>query len=294
MNTNQLPTQRATRATILAVGTALAAALFMGCGGGEPHRTEMTSSTAVSTQVDATAVATDAVASSATATTSAPAVVENTAPSSTDGLPVTTAPAVDIGPMRAVPEITDLVVLDAPDGAPVAIVAPTTAFGTPSVLGVTGPPSDDGWVPVLVNTRPNGLSGFVRTEDVRIEPVSAEVFVDLAARTLRLVEGGAETGVWPIAVGAPDRPTPTGRFFITDKLATGDPDSVWGEFAFGLSAYSDVLTDFIGGVGQVGLHGTNNPDSIGQASSSGCIRLPNDAIAGLIDRLPLGTPVHIV
>jgi len=41
------------------------------------------------------------------------------------------------------------------------------------------------------------------------------------------------------------------------------------------------------------LHGTNNPASIGQAVSHGCIRLRNEDIAQLYDRVAVGTPVYI-
>jgi len=261
MNIKQLAAT--TRASVLAAGLALAAASLMGCGAGEAPRAE------------------------------AP-IAEHTAAPTSAQAPTTppAEPAAPVGPMRAVSIVEELVVRDRPDGVVVATVAATTAFGTPSVLGVTEPPVD-GWVPVLVNARPNGLAGYVAASDVHVEAVPAEIFVDLTARTLRLVEHGVESGIWPVAIGTPDRPTPTGRFFITDKLATGDPASVWGEVALGVSGYSNELHDFIGGVGQIGIHGTNNPASIGQAASSGCIRLPNEVIAELIDRLPLGTPVHI-
>ena len=41
------------------------------------------------------------------------------------------------------------------------------------------------------------------------------------------------------------------------------------------------------------LHGTNNPGSIGQAVSHGCVRLRNEDIAALYDRVAVGTPVYI-
>ncbi|MCP8939649.1 L,D-transpeptidase [Alsobacter sp. SYSU M60028] len=41
------------------------------------------------------------------------------------------------------------------------------------------------------------------------------------------------------------------------------------------------------------LHGTNDPSSIGQAVSSGCIRLTNDDIVDLYSRVPLGAPVVV-
>jgi lipoprotein-anchoring transpeptidase ErfK/SrfK len=98
----------------------------------------------------------------------------------------------------------------------------------------------------------------------------------------------------PVAVGSPESPTPTGHFFLVDKLDTQSASSAYGPFAFGLSGHSDVLTEFAGGDGQIGIHGTNDPSSIGNAVSHGCVRVPNDVIAQLNDLVPLGTPVTIV
>lgn len=287
-----------TRRAVAALGIALAAGALTACGGGDARDGAPDSNAAVEapapteTPAPTSAPATASRPSTATErpTASATAMIP---PSTTEPAPTTATPAVHDGPLRAVALVPELVVLDAPDGSPVATVADRTAFGTATVLGVATPPAGDGWVSVLVPTRPNGLQGWVSETDVRVEPLTAEIFVDLTARTLRLVDDDVEVGTWPVAIGRPDRPTPTGDYFITDKLATGDPDSVWGAHAFGISAFSDVLTDFIGGIGQIGIHGTNNPDSIGQAASSGCIRLPNEVIDALIERLPLGTPVHI-
>jgi lipoprotein-anchoring transpeptidase ErfK/SrfK len=79
---------------------------------------------------------------------------------------------------------------------------------------------------------------------------------------------------------------------VTDKLATGE-DGAYGPFALGLSAHSDVLTEFAGGDGQVGIHGTNDPATIGQAVSHGCVRVTNDVITRLEALVSLGTPVTI-
>ena len=94
--------------------------------------------------------------------------------------------------------------------------------------------------------------------------------------------------------GAFDHLKGRGVNFITDKLETPDPDGAYGPYALGLSAYSDVLTEFAGGAGQVGIHGTNDPSVIGQEVSAGCIRLRNEDIERLVPLLPLGTPVEIV
>ena len=59
---------------------------------------------------------------------------------------------------------------------------------------------------------------------------------------------------------------------------------------------SEVLEEFAGGPGQLGLHGTNDPDTLGTQVSSGCIRLHNDEISRLVLEvgLPLGTPVEVI
>jgi lipoprotein-anchoring transpeptidase ErfK/SrfK len=89
----------------------------------------------------------------------------------------------------------------------------------------------------------------------------------------------------------PELPTPTGTFFITELLEQSNPRGLYGPYAFGLSAYSNVLYSFGGGPGQIGIHGTNEPSLLGTSASHGCIRVANAVIARLARLLPLGTPV---
>ena len=42
------------------------------------------------------------------------------------------------------------------------------------------------------------------------------------------------------------------------------------------------------------IHGTNEPMSIGRSMSSGCIRLLNQDIIDLYDRVPIGTKVVVL
>ena len=49
-------------------------------------------------------------------------------------------------------------------------------------------------------------------------------------------------------------------------------------FAIGLSGHCNVLTEFAGGDGQIAIHGTNDPGTIGQDVSHGCVRVDNDVI----------------
>ena len=205
----------------------------------------------------------------------------------------TSAPAgVDAGTAQVARPTGPVAVAPAPGAAPTLELPATTGFGSPRALLVVDRQGD--WLQVALPERPNGSTGWLRLDDtVELREVDERVEIDLAARTLTLYDGGTEVLTTPVAVGSPDAPTPTGDFYVIDKLATGDPDHAYGPFAFGLSAHADVLTEFAGGDGQVGVHGTNDPASIGQAVSHGCVRVPNDVAAELDARLPLGTPVRI-
>ena len=187
---------------------------------------------------------------------------------------------------------TALDVRAAPDGGEViATLPPTTGFGSPRALRVLE--RRDGWLHVALPVRPNGTTGWVPEDAVELVSVSHALTVDLAARTLTLTDAGEVVLRTPVAIGTDEFPTPTGEFFVVDKLDTGETDGAYGPVALGLSGFSDVLTEFAGGDGQVGIHGTNDPGTIGEAVSHGCIRVPNDVIIRLSEELPLGTPVTI-
>ena len=180
---------------------------------------------------------------------------------------------------------------EADDTEPVLAVPGTSTFGFRQAFLVLDERGDS--LHVLVPGRPNGSTGWVRRADVELQTVDHEVEVNLETRTLTLRSGGTVVLETTVAIGAPDAPTPTGRFFVTDLLDTGDPNDDYGPYAIGLSGYSNELTEFAGGDGQIGVHGTNEPSSIGQAVSHGCVRVPNDIITTLATTVPVGTPVTI-
>ncbi len=61
-----------------------------------------------------------------------------------------------------------------------------------------------------------------------------------------------------------------------------------------MSGFSEVLQTFGGGIGQIAIHGTNNPSSVGADVSNGCIRLRNEDIARVAELTSVGSPVSIV
>jgi hypothetical protein len=74
---------------------------------------------------------------------------------------------------------------------------------------------------------------------------------------------------------------------------TRRPHGAYGPYIFGLGAVLDAYSVFNGGDAQIGLHGQDEPWSIGHPVSHGCVRVANNVISKLAAMLPLGTPVTI-
>lgn len=163
--------------------------------------------------------------------------------------------------------------------------------GAPLVLDVLA--IGDGWLQVRLPVRPNGSTGWIRATDVALSRHSYRIEVRLAERELRVFDGDVVVQLEPIGVGRQPTPTPGGAFYLYELLRPADPSGPYGPYAFGLSGFSEALAAFNGGDGRLGIHGTNDPTSLGADSSSGCIRLANPAIERLAHTVPLGTPVTI-
>lgn len=142
--------------------------------------------------------------------------------------------------------------------------------------------------------RPNGSRGWIDKTKVKLGSHDFKLIVQLSAHKLIAMKGTGEVLNVPIGVGKGQTPTPNGTYYITELLQPPNPDSVYGTYAYGLSGFSEVLNSFSGGDGQVGIHGTNDPSSIGKDVSHGCIRLNNADIEKLVKMLPLGTPVEVL
>lgn len=178
------------------------------------------------------------------------------------------------------------------DAVPMFTMPSQTILGTATVLTLVDQPSD-GWAEVMLPVRPNGTTGWVAIEDIYLYVVEGRIVVDLSDRTLTYSLNGQDVLTTTIAVGRSAYPTPIGDFFVTDSVTLTRPDGPWGPHALGLSARSETITEYNGGDGIIGIHGTNNPSSIGTEASLGCVRLPNELISRLHAMVPIGTPVEI-
>jgi lipoprotein-anchoring transpeptidase ErfK/SrfK len=151
--------------------------------------------------------------------------------------------------------------------------------------------SSNGWLEVDLPNRPNGSRGWISASAVSLHGLEYNLRVSTEQNTLMLYRNNSLLQTYSVATGTGGTPTPHGSFYLTELLAPSNTG--YGPYAFGLSAYSDVLTSFGGGPGQIGLHGTDDAASIGNAASHGCIRMSNADITTLATELPLGTPITI-
>jgi lipoprotein-anchoring transpeptidase ErfK/SrfK len=170
------------------------------------------------------------------------------------------------------------------------------ANGVPTVFSVLAKRLDGRcrptWYRVQLPLKPNGVTGWVRAAEVQLTPIYTRIHVDLSERRVTLFERGRKVLSAPAAIGAPGTPTPTGRFYVNQRLVPSDPSGPFGPGAIGISSFSEVLTGWTQG-GPIAIHGTNRPDLIGREVSNGCIRVRNDLLQKLFDRTLAGTPVIV-
>lgn len=106
------------------------------------------------------------------------------------------------------------------------------------------------------------------------------IVIDLSDRRLFLFNSGTVVKSYPVGVGKMTTPTPTGTYHIANKIP--NPGGPFGAMWMGLS------------LPHHGIHGTNNPGSIGGFVSHGCIRMQNSDVLELSSMVSVGTPVQIV
>ncbi len=148
------------------------------------------------------------------------------------------------------------------------------------------------WYRVQLPMRPNGVTGYVAARSVEVGEVRTKIVVDISSRRLTFFRNGRRVLWATAAVGATATPTPTGRYYVNQKLIPVDASGPFGPGALGISAFSPVLTGWAQG-GPVAIHGTNEPWSIGRPVSNGCIRVRNPVLRRLLAAAPAGTPVLI-
>jgi len=178
-----------------------------------------------------------------------------------------------------------------PGGHAYTTVPMRTQFGSPQAMWVVG--LSGRWLGVVSPLAGNGHVGWIPAADASLSRVSWRLEVSLAKRQLTVLLDGRVRARYTIAIGAPDAPTPTGRFAVTDRLNTGDPAGPYGCCILALSAKAPHAISGWNGGDRIAIHSTPETSSIGRPVSHGCMRLTLAEGRWLLDHIPLGTPTLI-
>jgi lipoprotein-anchoring transpeptidase ErfK/SrfK len=176
-------------------------------------------------------------------------------------------------------------------GHTIAKVTTQTNFGSSQTFWVVR--LSGTWLGVISDLAGNNRVGWIPSSAVSLSRVNWKLEANLAAREITVLHNGKAVEHYSIAVGAPDAPTPTGRFDVTDRLRTGDPSGPYGCCILALSAEAPhAIQDWSGG-NRIAVHSTPETDSIGLPVSHGCMRLSLPHGRWLLSHIPLGTPAII-
>lgn len=190
----------------------------------------------------------------------------------------------------------DVLAYDRPGGRPVAWLRKLTPFGQPRTLGIRAVRDERRWLavhsPVFANDEIGWIPNAPDALDLRRTRVSLRVSLSEAEIDLR--RGGKIVREIPIAIGRAGAETPVGRFQVTDKLpASLFPAGPYGCCIIPLSARQPNLPAGWAGGDRIAIHGTDQPETIGQAASTGCLRASDADLQVLMRDVPVGAPVFI-
>jgi len=122
---------------------------------------------------------------------------------------------------------------------------------------------------------------------------SRRLIVNLAARKIVLMEDGKIVKMYPVAVGKHSTPSPSGSFHIASRVA--NPMYTHDGKVVKPGPHNPVGTRWMGlGFKGYGIHGTNQPESIGHAASHGCIRMRNRDVEELFELVSVGDEVELI
>lgn len=129
---------------------------------------------------------------------------------------------------------------------------------------------------------------------------SYRILINIPSRTLEVIDGSKVVKSYPVGVGRRNFPTPIGNFRIISKVvnpAWENPYLRLGRVVVKPGRRNPLGTRWMGfhrvGTSEYGMHGTNNPSSVGKLCSHGCIRMKIKDAEDLFSRIKIGTPVKI-
>jgi len=129
-----------------------------------------------------------------------------------------------------------------------------------------------------------------------------KIVLELGKRTISLWEGNKVLGKWPVAIGDPETPTPTGVYSIRNKVTNPQYQSTKSGKNNPIIGANGPLGDRWMGFhatskDQFGIHGTPPAWAWavhqGAAVTHGCVRMLGPHVRALFDQVDVGTPVEV-
>jgi lipoprotein-anchoring transpeptidase ErfK/SrfK len=178
---------------------------------------------------------------------------------------------------------------------------PVPAMGTTSGTAVVNLPAA---VPAAVTSpaQPAAPGSPAQAPATAALTSNREILLELGKRTISLVENGRVVSSWPVAIGDPSTPTPTGRFAVRNKVVNPQYQSTkTGKNNPTIGAQGPLGDRWIGfhftERDQFGIHGTPTAwewtVKSRSAVSHGCVRMLTPHVRELFDKVDLGTPVTV-
>ena len=129
------------------------------------------------------------------------------------------------------------------------------------------------------------------------EKTDSRIVVNLGERRVQLYQGSQLLDTYAIAVAKPGWETPTGTFQVLDM----EQNPTWVHPITGITvppgSDNPLGVAWIGFLsneeGEIGFHGTNQEELIGEAVSHGCLRMRNQDVKALYAHIGKGTPVIV-
>jgi hypothetical protein len=180
-----------------------------------------------------------------------------------------------------------------PGGRVLRRLGDTTEFGSAQTVAVAGARRNR-WLAVRHSALGNDEVAWIdaRAPGLRLLRRPVQLEVDLSRRELTVrAPSGVERRI-TVAIGAPDTPTPPGRFFVTDKLPGADFGPDYGCCILALSGRQPNLPEGWSGGDRLAIHGSPTP-TWGTNVSNGCLHAATGDLEYLMSAVPLGTQVSV-
>lgn len=175
-----------------------------------------------------------------------------------------------------------------------------TAFAPPALCASAGGAAPQSHVPA--SSTASVQTPARKPEIQKFTPfLATRVVINLPSRTLWVYSGDRIVRYFPVGVGKVGYMTPLGKFSVIRKVIDPGWENPYlpnGKLRLAPGEDNPLGTRWIGFYrrreGEYGMHGTDNPGSVGKFSSHGCVRMKVSDAEALFDLVDLGTPVEIV